>query len=158
MNIILESYPRLYWNRVINLILSRRHCPTVYAHAITAVFFFLVNIHSLTKNCNGKVQVFLIRCLGHLEWVTMSSLIHFRSSCFQEETQASSFIECLPRYFLSIHWHHALWCHHIQKCKSHQMHLAAKLTRSSWAPTISLGSHQNIGLHTGRTCKCCVTY
>ena len=29
------------------------------------------------------------------------------------------------------------------------MHFAAKLTRSSWAPTISLGSHQNIGLHTG---------
>ena len=29
------------------------------------------------------------------------------------------------------------------------MHLAAQLTRSSWAPTISLGSHQNIGLHSG---------
>ena len=27
------------------------------------------------------------------------------------------------------------------------MHLAAQLTRSSWAPTISLGSEQNIGLH-----------
>ena len=85
---------------------SCRPCPTVCAHAITAIFFFLVNMHSLTKNCNGKVQVFVIRCLGHLEWVTMSSFIHFRSSCFQEETQASSFFECLPRYFLSIHWHH----------------------------------------------------
>ena len=29
------------------------------------------------------------------------------------------------------------------------MHLTAQLTRSSWAPMISLGSHQNIGLHTG---------
>ena len=30
------------------------------------------------------------------------------------------------------------------------MHLAAQLTRSSWAPTISLelGSHQNTELHT----------
>ena len=28
------------------------------------------------------------------------------------------------------------------------MHLAAQLMRSSWAPTISPGSHQNIGLHT----------
>ena len=44
---------------------------------------------------------------------------------------------------------HALWCHHIHECKSHQMHFATKLTRSSWEPTISLGSHQNIGLHTG---------
>ena len=79
----------------------------------------------------------------------MSSFVHFRSSCFQEETQASSFFECLPRYFLSIHWHHALWCHHIYECESQQMHLAAQLMRSSWAPTISLGSHQNIGLHTG---------
>ena len=33
----------------------------------------------------------------------LSSLIHLRSSCFQEETQASPFFECLPRYFLSIH-------------------------------------------------------
>ena len=38
-------------------------------------------------------QVVLIRCLGHLEQVTMSSFIHFRSSCFQEETQASSFFK-----------------------------------------------------------------
>ena len=29
------------------------------------------------------------------------------------------------------------------------MHLAAQLTRSIWAPTISLDSHQNIRLHTG---------
>ena len=29
------------------------------------------------------------------------------------------------------------------------MHLAAQLMHSSWAPTISLCSHQNIGLHTG---------
>ena len=48
-------------------ILSRRPCPTVCPHAITAIIFFLDNMHSLTKNCNGKVQVFLIRCLGHLE-------------------------------------------------------------------------------------------
>ena len=48
-------------------ILSRHPCPTVCAHVITAIIFFLVNMHSLTKNCNGKVQVFLIRCLGHLE-------------------------------------------------------------------------------------------
>ena len=79
----------------------------------------------------------------------MSSFIHFRSSCFQEETQASSFFECFSRYFHSIHWHHVLWCHHIHKYKSHQMHLATQLTRSSWVPTISLDSHQNIRLHTG---------
>ena len=79
----------------------------------------------------------------------MSSFIYLRSSCFQEETQASPFFECFPRYFLSIHRHHALWCHHIHECKSHHMHLAAQLTRSSWAPTISLDSHQNIRLHTG---------
>ena len=42
-------------------------CPTVCAYAITAIFLFLVNMYSLTKNCNGKVQVVLIRCLGHLE-------------------------------------------------------------------------------------------
>ena len=47
-------------------ILSCRPCPTVCAHVITAIFF-LVNMYSFTKNCNGKVQVFLIRCLGHLE-------------------------------------------------------------------------------------------
>ena len=47
--------------------LSRCPSPTVCAHAITAIFLFLVNMHSLTKNCNGKVQVVLIRCLGHLE-------------------------------------------------------------------------------------------
>ena len=29
------------------------------------------------------------------------------------------------------------------------MHLATKLTRSSWAPTISLDPHQNIKLHAG---------
>ena len=79
----------------------------------------------------------------------MSSFIHLHSSCFQEETRASLFFVCLPRYFLSIHWHHALWCHHIHECKSHHMHLAVQLTRSSWAPTISLDSHQNIRLHTG---------
>ena len=44
---------------------------------------------------------------------------------FQEETQASSFFNCFPRYFLSIHWHRALWCHHIHECKAHQMHFAA---------------------------------
>ena len=49
----------------------------------------------------------------------------------------------------SIHWHHALWCHHIHECKSHHIHLAAQLTHSSWAPMISLDSHQNIRLHTG---------
>ena len=48
-------------------ILSRCPCSTVCALAITAIFLFLVNMHSLTKNCNGKVQVVLIRCLGHLE-------------------------------------------------------------------------------------------
>ena len=53
------------------------------------------------------------------------------------------------RYLLSIHWHHALWSQHIHECKLHHMHLAAKLTRSSWVPTISLDSHQNIRLHTG---------
>ena len=79
----------------------------------------------------------------------MSSFIHPRSSCIQEETQASPFFECLSRYFLSIHWHHALWCHHIHECKSHHIHLATQLMRSSWAPTISLDSHQNIRLHTG---------
>ena len=106
-------------------ILSRCLCSTVCAHAITAIFLFLVNMHSLTKNRNGKVQVVLIRCLGHSEWVTISSFIHFRSSCFQEETQASSFFKCFPRYFHSTHWHHALWCHHIHECKSRQMHFAA---------------------------------
>ena len=45
-------------------ILSCRPCPTVCAHMIT-VIFFLVNMYSF---------------------------IHFRSSCFQEETQASSFL------------------------------------------------------------------
>ena len=38
----------------------------------------------------------------------MSSFVHFRSSCFQEETQASYFFNCFPQYFLSIrrdlHW------------------------------------------------------
>ena len=52
-------------------ILSCCPCPTVCAHAITAIFLFLVNKHSLTKNRNGKVQVVLIRCLGHLEWVAI---------------------------------------------------------------------------------------
>ena len=47
--------------------LSRCPSPTVCAHAITAIFLFLVNMHSLTKNCNGKVQVVLISCLEHLE-------------------------------------------------------------------------------------------
>ena len=47
-------------------ILSRCPCPTVCAHAITAIFLFLVNMHSLTKNRNGKVQVVLVRCLGHV--------------------------------------------------------------------------------------------
>ena len=78
-------------------ILSRCPCSTGCAHAITAIFLFLVNMHSLTKNHNGKVQVVLVRCLGHLEWVTISSFIYFRSSCFQEETQASSFFKCFPR-------------------------------------------------------------
>ena len=32
----------------------------------------------------------------------------------------------------------------IYECNSHQMHLPAQLTRSSWAPTISRDSHQNI--------------
>ena len=31
----------------------------------------------------------------------MSSFIHFRSSCFQEETRASPSFECLPQYFLA---------------------------------------------------------
>ena len=47
-------------------ILSRCPCPMVCAHVIPAIFF-LVNIHSLTKNCIGKVQVLLIRCLRNLE-------------------------------------------------------------------------------------------
>ena len=49
-------------------ILFCRPCPTVCAHVITAIFFlFLANMYSFTKNCNDKVQVFLIRCLGPME-------------------------------------------------------------------------------------------
>ena len=33
-------------------------------------------------------------------------------SCFQEETQVSSFFECLPWYFLTFHWHHACDVNH----------------------------------------------
>ena len=44
---------------------------------------------------------------------------------FRKRLKHHLFFKCFPRYFLSIHWHHALWCHHIHECKSHQMHLAA---------------------------------
>ena len=74
----------------------------------------------------------------------------FAHPAFKKRLKHHLFFECLPRYFLSIHWHHALWCHHhIHECKSHQNHLATHLTRSSWLPTISLDFHQNIRLHTG---------
>ena len=49
-----------------------------------------------------------------------------------------NFFECLSWYSLSIHWHHALLFRHTHEFRSHQMHFAAQLTRSSWAPTISL--------------------
>ena len=38
--------------------LSRCPSPTVCAHAITAIFLFLVNMHSLTKNYNGRSKSF----------------------------------------------------------------------------------------------------
>ena len=72
-----------------------RYVPTRYCDLLFSCRY----VFSFTKNCNGKVLAFLIRCLGHLELVTMSSFILFRSSCFQEETRASSFFEFLPHIF-----------------------------------------------------------
>ena len=36
-----------------------------YVPMRTAVFFFLINMHSFTINCNAKGQFFVICCLGH---------------------------------------------------------------------------------------------
>ena len=65
--------------------------------------------------------------------ITMSSFIHFHSSCFQEETQAPPFFECLSWYFLTFHWH-VLWCQPIHKCnsgyKDEHLPLISKLLQS----------------------------
>ena len=43
-------------------ILSRCPNSTVCADTITTIVFFLVNMCSYSKNCNGKVQIILTRC------------------------------------------------------------------------------------------------
>ena len=42
-----------------------------------------------------------------------------------ERDSSIVFFRVLSRYFFSIHWHHAWWCHHIHESKSQHMHLAA---------------------------------
>ena len=69
---------------------------TVCAGTITTVFF-LVNMCSYTKKRDGNVQIIFICCLIYLEQTAISPFIHFHSSCFQEETQASPSFECLSR-------------------------------------------------------------
>ena len=50
-----------------NTILSRCPNSTVCADTITTIVFFLVNMCSYLKNCNGKVQIILTRCF-HIHW------------------------------------------------------------------------------------------
>ena len=92
-----DCYYHFQGSAVPTAILSRCPYSTVCANTIIAIFFFIVNMCSYKKNRNGKVQIIFICCLIYLEWTPRSSFIHFHSSCFQEETQAPSFFECLSR-------------------------------------------------------------
>ena len=51
-------------------------------------------------------------------WNRLSSHLSSISAlpAFKKKRQASSFFKCFPLSFLSIHWNHALWCHHSICC------------------------------------------
>ena len=75
-----------------------------------------------------------------VHWLNLQIALFLISGRYSSIT----FFECLPQYFFTIHWHHASWCHSIHKWSSHQIHHAAQLMLSSWAPAISRDSPQNI--------------
>ena len=103
-------------------------------------FSFILNLFSGIR---------MPRSLGYR--LRTSSFIHFRSSSCQEETQASSFFNCLVPGISSPSTDiMPCWLITSTRLYKHtRCTLPPMLTRFSWAPTISLGSHQNIGLHTG---------
>ena len=44
---------------------------------------------------------------------------------FRKRLKHHLFSTAFPGISSSIHWHHALCCHHIHECEAHQMHFAA---------------------------------
>ena len=75
-------------------------------------------------------------------------------------TQISSFFVCLPRYFLSIHWHHALGCHHHIHYVNHIKYIPCRPAHAFRLsaydqPRFSPEPYIN---YIQCKCKCCVTY
>ena len=142
---ILHLQQKSYLASLVSLYVSRDHCdlllPCQYVFLHEKLKWQGPSLsHPLPRTFGIRYYHYGVHCERQCD---VYQFIHFRSSCFQKENQASSFFKCLSRILLSIHRHYALWYHHIPECKLHQMHHAAQLTRSSWTPTISLDSHQN---------------